>query len=55
MDIKELDSFFDYKLTFDEDPVFLLDEIIKQASKYLTPDQLEEIRHAYVFTKAAHA
>ncbi len=32
MDIKELDSFFDYQLTFDEDPVFLVDEIITQAS-----------------------
>ena len=55
MDIKELDNFFDYQLTFDEDPVFLLDEIISQASAYLPPEQIEEIRHAYVFTKAAHA
>ena len=55
MDIKELDSFFDYQLTFDEDPVFLVDEIIEQASKYLPEEQIEEIRHAYVFTKAAHA
>jgi hypothetical protein len=30
MDIKELDSFFDYQLTFDEDPVFLVDEIISE-------------------------
>ena len=55
MDIKELDSFFDYQLTFDEDPVFLVDEIIAQASEYLPEEQIEEIRHAYVFTKAAHA
>jgi hypothetical protein len=33
----------------------LLDEIISQASVYLPPEQIEEIRHAYVFTKAAHA
>lgn len=55
MDIKELDSFFDYQLTFDEDPVFLVDEIIAQASEYLPEDQIEEIRHCYTFTKAAHA
>ena len=55
MDIKELDNFFDYQLTFDEDPTFLVDEIIRQASQYLPEEQIEEIRHAYTFTKAAHA
>lgn len=55
MDIKEIDSFFDYQLAFDEEPTFLLDEIIDQASMYLPTEQLEGIRHAYEFTKKAHA
>lgn len=55
MDIKEIDSFFDYQMTFDEDPLFLLDEIIAQASAYLPAEQIEGIKHAYTFTKAAHA
>ncbi len=55
MDIKEIDQFFDYQLTFDEEPTFLLDEIITQASAYLPSDQIKEIYHAYYFTKAAHA
>lgn len=55
MDIKEIDSFFDYQLTFEEEPIALVEEIIRQASVYLPPEQIEEIRHAYVFTKAAHA
>ena len=40
MDIKEIDSFFDYQMTFDEDPLFLLDEIIAQASAYLPTEQI---------------
>ncbi len=55
MDIKEIDQFFDYQLTFDEEPTFLLDEIITQASNYLPKEQIKEIYHAYYFTKAAHA
>ena len=55
MDIKEIDSFFDYQLTFEEEPVALVEEIVRQASEYLPADQIEWIRHAYVFTKAAHA
>ena len=55
MDIKEIDQFFDYQLTFDEEPTFLLDEIVTQASAYLPSDQIKEIYHAYTFTKAAHA
>ncbi len=55
MDIKEIDQFFNYQLTFDEEPTFLFDEIITQALAYLPSDQIKEIYHAYYFTKAAHA
>lgn len=55
MDIKELDSFFDYQLTFEEDPVEILEEIVSQAKKYLPIEQIPEIYHAYRFTKAAHS
>ncbi len=55
MDIKEIDNFFDYQLTFEEEPVALVEEIIRQASEYLPAEQIEGIRHAYIFTKAAHA
>jgi hypothetical protein len=55
MDVRELDSFFDYQLTFEEDPVEILEDIVSQAKKYLPEDQIPEIYHAYYFTKAAHS
>lgn len=55
MDIKEIDSFFDYQLTFDEEPIQLLEEIVGRARKYLPADQIEGIYHAYYFTKNAHS
>lgn len=54
MDIMEIDSFFDYQLTFDEDPSFLVKDIITQAEKYLPKEQLQGIQDAYEFTKKAH-
>lgn len=55
MDVREIDEFFDYQLTFDEEPTQLVQEIVSQASKYLPPEQIPGIYHAYEFTKAAHA
>lgn len=55
MDIREIDSFFDYQLTFDEEPIGLLNQIIDQAKTYLPPEQIEGIYHAYHFTKNAHS
>ena len=55
MDVREIDEFFDYQLTFDEEPTQLVEEIVSQASKYLPPEQIPGIYHAYEFTKAAHA
>ena len=55
MDVREIDEFFDYQLTFDEEPTHLVEEIVSQASKYLPPEQIPGIYHAYEFTKAAHA
>lgn len=54
MDIRELDSFFDYQLTFDENPSELVESIISQAKMYLPAEQIPEIYHAYEFTKNAH-
>lgn len=54
MDIRELDSFFDYQLTFEEDPTDLVENIVSQARAYLPADQIPEIYHAYEFTKNAH-
>ncbi|MCF7834998.1 RelA/SpoT family protein [Candidatus Gracilibacteria bacterium] len=55
MDIKEIDSFFDYKPIYDEDPQFIVDDIIYVASKYLAIEKLELIQKAYDFAKSAHA
>ena len=40
MDVREIDEFFDYQLTFDEEPTHLVEEIVSQASKYLPPEQI---------------
>lgn len=55
MDIREIDNFFDYQLTFDEEPTALVEEIITIAKSYLPAEQIEWIYHAYHFTKNAHA
>ncbi|MDO4713521.1 MAG: hypothetical protein Q4B28_02490 [bacterium] len=41
MDIKEIDSFFDYQLTFDEEPTALVEEIVTIAKNYLPAEQIE--------------
>lgn len=55
MDIREIDSFFDYQLTFDEDPIEILEDIVGQARHYLPLEQIQGIYQAYSFTKNAHS
>ncbi len=55
MDISEIWNFFDYQLVFDEDPDFLIKDIVEKASEYLEPVHIEGIYQAYEFTKQAHA
>lgn len=54
MDIKELEKFIDYKPVYDEDPRFLVDDIVETAKSYLPENQISEIRKAYEFAKKAH-
>ena len=41
-------------MTFEEDPVEILEEIIALAKKYLPEEQIKIIRQAYEFAKVAH-
>jgi len=54
MDIRQIDIFFNYKPTFDQDPQFIVDDIISDAKKYLSEDKLNLIQKAYEFAKQAH-
>ena len=54
MHLQELQQFFDYEPIFSEDPQFLVDEIKKIASEYLSPEHMDAIQHTYEFTKNAH-
>jgi hypothetical protein len=40
MDIKTLESFFNYELFLDKDPQIILDNIIKKAKKYLPSNNI---------------
>lgn len=54
MYLQTLENFFDYKPVFDENPQFLIDEIIKKASSYLPQEKLSYIQKAYDFALEAH-
>jgi len=54
MYLQTLDKFFEYKPTFDENPQFLIDEIIKRASEYLGSEKIATIQKAYDFALEAH-
>lgn len=55
MDTSNLWEFINYKPIWDEDPQFLVDQIIKEAGEYLDPGKLDKIQKAYEFAKKAHA
>jgi hypothetical protein len=54
MDIKQIGDFFDYKPVFDDDPQFIVDDIIFSAKKYLSEDKIVLIQKAYEFSRDAH-
>ena len=54
MHLTDLSNFIHYKPIFDHDPVYILDEIKKQASVYLTQACLERIDETYQFVRHAH-
>jgi (p)ppGpp synthase/HD superfamily hydrolase len=54
MDIRQIDLFFDYKPVFDENPQFIVDDIIFSAKEYLSQDKIEQIQKAYEFAREAH-
>ncbi len=54
MYMQNLEEFFVYEPTFDENPQFLVDEIVKQASSYLPTDKIFIIQKAYNFALSAH-
>jgi (p)ppGpp synthase/HD superfamily hydrolase len=53
-DLKAFEKFFAYELTFEEDPVDILNDILLKAKKYLASEEIEAIVQAYEFTKEAH-
>jgi GTP pyrophosphokinase len=53
-DIRAFEEFFDYQPVFTSDPVDILEGILVQARKYLTPSDIEAIKRAYFFTRDAH-
>lgn len=55
MDIRELETFFSYKLFLDQDPQIILDWIIAEAKKYLPEVQIPLIQQAYVYAAEKHA
>lgn len=54
MDIRQIDNFFDYKPVFDDNPQFIVDDIISGAKEYLSEDKLILIQKAYEFAKDSH-
>ena len=54
MDIRQIDIFFDYKPVFDQNPQFIVDNIIFTAKKYLSEDKIKLIQKAYEFARDAH-
>ena len=54
MDIRQIDTFFDYKPVIDKDPQFIVDNIIFSAKKYLSEDKIKQIQKAYEFASVAH-
>lgn len=56
MNIYQLQQFFQYTVVLDENPQFLVDDIVAHASAYLQGnDYITTIQKTYEFTKAAHA
>ena len=53
MDIAKIQEFENYQLIFDEDPKFLLDQILAQAT-YLSPAQKKIIYTTYAFAQLHH-
>lgn len=55
MNIAKLEKYINYKPVFDKDPQFLVDEIIKEAKKYITQEEeIKEIQRAYEYARDAH-
>lgn len=54
MELPEIKEFFDYQPIFDDQPQFLVDQIIEQASVYLRAEQLAHIQAAYEFAYRSH-
>ena len=55
MEVQRLNKFFSYKPIINNDPIFLIKRIIKQALQYLPDLAEEEIWKAYKFSRDAHA
>ncbi|NOZ44170.1 MAG: bifunctional (p)ppGpp synthetase/guanosine-3',5'-bis(diphosphate) 3'-pyrophosphohydrolase [bacterium] len=49
-----MNKFFDYELTFDEDPQFLMDQILDKSKSYIKEEDSIKVKKAYEFAKKAH-
>ncbi|MFZ5341271.1 MAG: hypothetical protein ACOZBL_01535 [Patescibacteria group bacterium] len=55
MNFSNLEEFINYKPIFDDDPKYLIEEIISQAKKYLPENtDYDQIWKAYEFARKAH-
>jgi len=54
MNLRKMSKFIEYVPTFSENPIKLLDDIVKRAQKYLPEHQIPKIYEAYYFAKKAH-
>jgi hypothetical protein len=54
MDLRKMNSFLEYTPVFDENPTFIIEDILEKARKYLGEEHLKEIYKAYEFAHKAH-
>lgn len=53
-DLHSFQKFFEYKPCYETDPVEILENILRKARKYLKPEEIDEIKRTYEFTREAH-
>ncbi len=54
MNLSKMNKFVNYVPVFEENPTFILDEIINKAEKYLSSDAIDGIKKAYMYAYNAH-
>jgi len=55
MNLRKMYDYINYKPTYEENPIYILEDIIKKAKVYLPQNQIYKINKAYEFAKEAHS